>query len=420
MKVSQILRRFTFDEWGGTESVVWNTSKKLQELGNNIEIVATAALSELGTKMVNGVLINRFSYFYPRLFIGKEKKKILDKKGGDPYSIALFRHLIASNDIEILHCHTMQRIANCVRLASQKMKIPYVISFHGGQYDVPQKEIDEMIRPLKGTFNYGKFIDIFLNQKRFIDDANGIICVGYNEYLLTKEKYPDKEVLYLPNGVDVEKFESFTTNSSQFKAKYNIPLDHRVILCVSRIDYQKNQLMLVNMLRELRNSGELCHLLIIGPVTSQHYYEQLKKQISLLGLENDVTIIKGLAPDNPDLIEAYLASDLFILPSIHEPFGIVVLEAWAANIPVIAANTGGLKNLIVHGQNGILFDNASLDDLIEKYKTLFSNKSMITEMVSNARHLVQEKYSWKNITEKLISFYARIVAKYNEESNEKS
>ena len=69
-----------------------------------------------------------------------------------------------------------------------------------------------------------------------------------------------------------------------------------------------------------------------------------------------VTLIPGLPPGDPRLKAILHEAELFVLPSLHEPFGIVALEAWAAGLPVVAARTGGLKDFIEEGRTGLLFD----------------------------------------------------------------
>ena len=409
MKSIQILRRFSFKEWGGTESVVWNCSTKLIEKNNYTKIFATSALDEVGRESVQNVSIERFKYLYPHLNITANNKLVLDKKGGNPYSFPLYKALVNSKDVQILHCHTMQRLANTVRLASKKMNIPYVISFHGGFFNVPESEIKEMLKPLNKTFNYGKFIDIILKNNRFLEDASGILCVGYNEYLSAKEKYPDKIVEYLPNGVNIDKFKSQAEND--FRKKYSIPENEKVILCVSRIDYQKNQEMLVDLLGVLRKKREKVHLVLIGPVTSEAYLKKIQTKIDLHNLSENITVIKGLHTDNPDLVNAYNTADIFILPSVHEPFGIVVLEAWAAELPVIASKVGGLATLVSDNKTGLFFDNASVGDLADKYFFLKNNSTKKNDIIKSAYNTVKNEYSWDIIVEKLLAFYQKVIEK---------
>lgn len=412
VKTKQIIRRFSFDEWGGTETVVWNSTKKLIQNGHETEILATKALASTESETVENVPVRRFGYFYPYLNLKHKNISVLDKKGGNPYSFPLYKYLLKEKNIDLFHCHTMQRIANLVRLASKKKKIPYVISFHGGFFEVPESEIDEMMKPYKGTFNYGKIIDILLKKERYLDDASGIICVGHNEYLSAREKYPDKIVEYIPNGVDIDKFQKKTDND--FREKYKIPQGSQILLCVSRIDYQKNQIRIIELHNELKIRGEKVHTVLIGPVTSELYFEKIKSDLEDFSLQSEVTIIKGLEADDTDLINAYKSADFFILPSVHEPFGIVALEAWASKVPVIAHKVGGLQKLIKDGENGIFFTDDSLSELIEKFHQCKKTKE---KLVKNAYKEVCNNYSWDTVCEKLMIFYEKVIKEYQSSLN---
>jgi len=405
----QVIRRFVFSEWGGIETVVWNTAQQLQRSGNPVAILATKALDKQGEEKKNEMLIQRFSYVYPLLNLTPEKRHILDKKGGDPYSWSLYNYMLKAEGIDMIHCHTMNHLAASVRLAARKRKIPYLVSLHGGYFDVPAEEMELMIQPYKHAINYGKLIDLLFGKGRYLSDADAIICVGYNEYEMTCSKYPDKLVYYLPNGVDLEKFGKEREND--FREKYQIPAENKMILCLSRLDYQKNQEILVQLIDRLNTRGEKAHLVLVGPVTSEGYYKKITEAIKTRSLEQQVTIIKGLQTDDDDLVKAYQSADVFILPSIHEPFGIVVLEAWASGLPVITSNVGGLKRLVQDGKNGLIFD-GTLEDLENKYLLLMHNKDLLEKIKQNAEQEVSSEYSWASITKKLLCYYREIIDKY--------
>ena len=91
MKIAHIVRRFSFAEWGGTESVVWNIAKQQLAQGLTPEILCTAALDKIGTEVVDGITIRRFAYFYPYFPMPAPDKLALDKKGGNPLTPELMR-----------------------------------------------------------------------------------------------------------------------------------------------------------------------------------------------------------------------------------------------------------------------------------------------------------------------------------------
>ncbi|MCP3967891.1 MAG: glycosyltransferase family 4 protein [Lentisphaerae bacterium] len=407
MKVANILRRFTFEEWGGTETVVWNTSRCLINKNCIADILCTKALAVTEEERLHGLTIKRFPYFYPYFPMNSSRKLQLDKKGGNPYCLKMLEFL-RDSDYDILHCHTMERLADCVKLAAEIRKVPYVISFHGGCLDVPQSELEEMLKPLNRTLNYGKIFDWLLGYNRkFIEKANGIICVGYNEYELVKQKYPDKIVEYIPNGVDYEYFAK--APSFDFRYHHSIPGDAEVILCVSRIDYQKNQKLLLEFMNEIKNGDGKEHLVMIGPVTAMHYYKEMQRMIECFGLRDRVTIVEGLKPDSEDLLAAYKTADVFMLPSLHEPFGIVILEAWASGVPVIASQVSGLERLISNRENGLLFNPDRFEDVVNAYRELKSNSTLRKKLTDNALKEVKKYYTWERITDKLLNFYQKVM-----------
>lgn len=406
MKIANVVRRFAFEEWGGTETVVWNTAKCLRGFGVTPEILCTRALSSCSAEEVDGITIRRFPYFYPNFPLSAAKIRQLDKKGGNPFSFQLYYDLLQGG-FSLIHSHTMARLAGMAAKAARQKNIPLVISFHGGCYDVPPAELEEMLRPVRHTLNYGKGLDLLFGNISALDAADGIICVGLNEYEIAREKFPDKLVTYLPNGVSPEKF--IQPAAINFRGKYGIADNIPLLLCVSRIDYQKNQKILVNLAEQIRQAGENAHIVIIGPPTAEQYYRELREQIELAGLTSRFTIIPGLPSESPELLSAYQAADLFILPSLHEPFGIVVLEAWAAGLPVIAANVGGLGRLVEDGKTGLLFDPKSAAALFAAWRRWLDNPALAADLRQNGKNIVTEKYSWQTVTGELLDFYQKVI-----------
>jgi glycosyltransferase involved in cell wall biosynthesis len=401
MRTAQIIRRFAFSEWGGTESVVWNTARALQEKGNPSEIFATRALSPAQNEVKNAIQIHRFSYRYPRFPLSKERIRALDKKGGDPVVPGLQKAL-RKGEFDILHCHTMGRMAATVRAAAKKLHIPYIMTLHGGYFDVPPAELQQMMKPMKGTIPYGNIIDrLFGRRVDALKLANGIVCVGENELQPAKEHFPDKPVIHLPNGVNYKYFHEY--GGSDFRRQTGIPQDRKILLCVSRIDYQKNQLMLPEVLALL---GEPWHLVFIGAPTAEWYVDKLREKIRLMNLTDRVTILKGVPPDSSLLPAAYHTASAFLLPSLHEPFGIVVLEAWSSGTPVIASPVGGLKTLVRDGETGFFAPAEGAPEewaaLIRKLDEDADLRGRITEAADAE---VREHYSWDIITDRLLDFY---------------
>ncbi len=406
LKTAQILRRFNFSEWGGTENVVWNSIGHLR--GHNIasEILTTRAGASGEFEERDGVPIRRFDSFYPYWPLSAAAKRKLDRRGGDPASFELYRHLAAS-DYNLLHAHTPGRLARIALKAARKRRIPYILSFHKGSFNIPEEERREMLAPLRGAIPLGGLLDLVCGWRRdCVNGATGVICVGETQAGLLREQYPSKRIIHLPNGVDPEKFDRPV--EADIRREFKIPESRKILLCVSRIDAQKNQKLLLRLTSALTEDGENVHALLIGPTNAAYYADELRKLAEKLRIHDRVTIIPGLGADDERLIAAYQAAEVFVLPSLDEPFGIVVLEAWSAGIPVLASAVGGLKRLVRDGVNGLLFEPDNLTGLLDAYRTL-EHSGIGDQLIANARREVHARYSWETVSARLAEFYGECV-----------
>ena len=113
-KVIHVVRRFAFEEWGGTETVVWNSARNLGKHAVDSEILATRACSATGDEVRDGIPIRRFDYFYPYWPLSAAARKALDKKGGNPVSASLTQAL-REGGWDLIHIHCGGRIAQTLQ-----------------------------------------------------------------------------------------------------------------------------------------------------------------------------------------------------------------------------------------------------------------------------------------------------------------
>ena len=234
-------------------------------------------------------------------------------------------------------------------------------------------------------------------------DAGGIVCVGENELAPAREHFPGKPIVHIPNGVDYAHFHD--ADGTDFCSKTGIPQGRKLLLCVSRIDYQKNQLILPDVLAQL---GEPWHLVLIGAATAEWYTDKLREKIKSLGLSDRVTLIPGVPPDSPLLPAAYKAASAFLIPSLHEPFGIVVLEAWSAGVPVIASPVGGLHKLVREGETGFFAPADAPEQWADAVRRFEDDPDLRARIVAAADAEVRGHYSWDIITDRLLEFYREV------------
>ena len=419
MRIAHVLRRLSFDDWGGTEQVVWNIAKAQKAAGHEVRIFATTALCCNKREVVDGIEILRFRPIYPWWPMPKRLVDELDRKGGNPFVPGLGKALREWKP-DVIHCHAMARIAElCLRVGvqssssrkdekyhsptqfsnSNSRRIKCVVSLHGGGANVPVAEAKSLKAPTRGRLPWGKAIDIVMGWTRRVpEDFDGIVCVGEDEYMKYKEKHP--HVMFLPNGVDCSLFA--TTQPTNHPTTQ--PLNHLTILCVARIDRQKNQMMIVEALAK---HPEMTARLV-GPVTQQDYRAELERRAVELGVADRVVFVGALRPGSPELLGEYAKADVFVLPSRHEPFGIVVLEAWAAGLPVVASDVGGLGKLCAaHPEAALTFAPGDFDAMDGALRRLMS-ESDLRSRLSAAGCTAAAEYDWRTLSSRLVDFYAEI------------
>ncbi|MCK5834158.1 MAG: glycosyltransferase family 4 protein [Lentisphaeria bacterium] len=410
IKTVQIIRKLSLKSWGGAETVLWNCSRELSISGNKTDVVATSTFHSEGVKPGKWFDVSFFPYTYAKMNLPPENAKSLDTFGGNPFSFDMLAHL-KSSDSDLLHCHSMGRLAQQTKKAAKSLGIPYVLSIHG-QQNISEYDKIELKELCKNSFDYGFLLDLYIRNRNYLQYAHGIVCHSKEQYQLLSRRFPNKLIEFIPNGVNPQKFHPDAEAGASFKKEFGISEDVKVVLCVSRFGYMKNQRLLLKMMNQLKSEEQNVHLVLIGNIANQSYFDKLNLDVKKLNLQDSVTIIAGLASTDPRLVAAYEASDVFILPSIKEPFGIVCLEAWASGVPVIASNTGGLTDLIEHRETGLLFEPNSLEALVDKYYIMSKSASLRERVIKNGSLEVENKYAWRIIVKKLEQFYQKVSDKF--------
>jgi glycosyltransferase involved in cell wall biosynthesis len=403
MKIVQIPRRFVTHEWGGTETTILQTSRALQQAGHQVSIFTSLALSDRREEQIQGVRVRRFPYSYPFLGLTADDRRDMDKKGGNLLSLSLLLGLVREPGVDVLHAHTGKRVGGIVRTAARLRGIPYVVTLHGGYFEVPKGEMDQMLAPIRNRFEWGRAVGALLGARRVLEDAAAVLCVGGDEYAAAKAKLPGQRVELLPNGVDCDAFAE--GDGAAFRAAHGIAPDRRVILCVSRIDYQKNQIGLVEALARVKEQVPDVHLVLVGPVTVEGYRERLRARIAELALTERVTLVPGLRPDDPMLPAAYHAAEVFCLPSLHEPFGIVILEAWAAGRAVVASRVGGIPSFTRNGEDILHSEPGDAVDLAARLVQVLSDRALAGRIAAAGQAKARRDFAWSAIAARLADLY---------------
>ncbi|MCC5840233.1 MAG: glycosyltransferase family 4 protein [Opitutales bacterium] len=404
-RIVHVMRRFVPEKWGGTESVVFHLAREFNRLGIESPIYATAMFARAGVETVRGVEVHRFPYVLPWWGLSAEQRHALELKGGNPFSWPLLKALRADKRADLFHAHVQHRLGGSVRHAARRHRIPYAVSIHGGHHTLPQAQTESMLAPTRGKPEWGRAVGLLLGARRTLDDAGAIFCVGEDEYTAMRRERPSQSVHYQPNGVDLPRFRE--AKAEDFFARFPELRGKHLVLCVSRVDSQKNQVLLVEAFARIKEALPDHHLVLIGAEVVTAYGEKLRAAVAAAGLADRFTWIPGLPPGDPALPGAFRAARCFVLPSVHEPFGIVILEAWAAGLPVIASRVGGIPGFTRDGENILHFPSGNAPALASALRRLTDEPGLARHLAANGSALAEERYDWPAVARRLLELYPR-------------
>ncbi len=407
-KVAHVMRRVNLKKWGGTESVVFNLAREYEKAGLETPVFCTDMFAAPGCEKIGTIPVYRFPYVFPWWGLSEEAKAKLRLKGGSPLSLSLFRALLGEPRLSLIHTHVQHRLGGIARTVARLRGIPYVVSIHGGYLTLPKEQADKMGDPFRGKIEWGKLFGLLLGARRVLDDADAIMCVGQDEHEEMRRKYPDKSH-YMPNGVQTALFRE--ASPDLFRRQYGLGPDEPFVLCVSRLDYQKNQLLLVRAFKKFAADHPAWKLVLVGPATVEQYRDQIVAEVREAGLESRVILIPGFQPDDPLLPSVYKAASLFVLPTVHEPFGIVILEAWAAGVPVVATRIGGIPGFTHDGQDILLFEKDDADELLRHMNLLAGDPGLRRRLAAVAETEVK-RYDWSTIARRMRDVYDQAAARH--------
>ncbi|MEO0793802.1 MAG: glycosyltransferase family 4 protein [Verrucomicrobiota bacterium] len=408
--IIHVPRRFALDEWGGTESVIYNLCRQQYKAGLKPEIHTSRALAPTPRETWREIPIVRHRYVYPFFGLSDREIHALDKKGGNLLSLSLLTSLAGRNDVRVYHAHVTKRMGATVRTAARLRSRPFVVTLHGNIFDVPKDEAQSIVAAQQGHFEWGRPFGMLLGSRDLLEKADAVVCVGYSEYEAAQKHLPQERLHYLPNGVEPNQL----TDGDRAKSREQLGLAANDFLfgCISRLDPQKNQKLLIEAWIRVRSQMPNARLLLCGPITNPDYAEELKTIINASEFAKDVHWLPPVEVESDQHRGLLAALDCFVLASRHEPFGIVVLEAWSTKTPVIASAVGGLQRLVSHEETGLHFSSGKVDGLAAQMKRIMTEPDLAAQLASSGREEVIQRYTWKTIADQQESIYQQAEERY--------
>ena len=320
---------------------------------------------------------------------------------------------------DLVHSHTWY--ANLAgHLAGLLHSVPHVISAHSL----------EPLRPWKAEQLGGGYALSSWAEKTAYEAASGIIAVsnGMREDILRSYPAVDPErVKVVHNGIDLEAWkhpqgEDADAAAAATLKRLGIDPDRPTVVFVGRITRQKGLPHLLRACEQLPADVQV--ILCAGAPDTPEIKAEVEGLVARLREKRTgVVWIEEMLP-RPELIAVLAASDVFVCPSVYEPLGIVNLEAMAVGLPVVGSATGGIPDVIVDGETGLLvpieqvqdgtgtpIDPARFEaDLAERLTTLVTDSEAAKVMGEAARRRVEEHFAWEAIAQRTMDVYNWVLA----------
>lgn len=179
------------------------------------------------------------------------------------------------------------------------------------------------------------------------------------------------------------------------------------LISVGGVTVRKGYDYLIEALKDLKDYPFKCY--IVGSIDDKRFYEQLKIKIKDYGLPKKIEFTGYIS--NERLKELYLSCDIFILPSRHEGYGIVLKEAMNYGLPIVATNVGAVCEVIENGKTGILVESNDPGSLTETLQNLIHNPTILTQIAKNIQNKHSVIKSWCEVKQELKAVFKMLLNK---------
>ncbi|MBT8400641.1 MAG: N-acetyl-alpha-D-glucosaminyl L-malate synthase BshA [Rhodothermia bacterium] len=363
--------------YGGSGVVATELGKALAARGHNIHFIAYSAPFRLAHVTENisfhEVNVNTYPLFeYPNYSMNLTSKMV---------------DVVKYEELDLLHVHyaiphaTSAVLARQI-LAGEGVHVPVVTTLHGTDITIVGRDP-----------SYQTVVNYSINQ------SDGVTAVS--DYLRreTYERFDiQREIEVIPNFIDTARFQRL--NKSHFKQAV-CPNGEKLLIHVSNFRPVKNATQVVDVFHRLRAEDQPVKLILVGDGPDRSAAERKARD---LGVYDDVRFLGKQEP-----IEEILSiSDVFIMPSGSETFGLAALEAMACGVPVVASRVGGLPELIEDGDNGFLCPLDDLDCFTDRVRAMLHDADLYERMSVSARRTAEERFDIDRIVPLYEEYYERV------------
>lgn len=344
----------------------------------DVTVLVPGAVGAKEEEELEGVHVIRYHYFpihkfetlcYPGAIVPRIKQKKI-RILLVPFLLLSLHHQLKkrSKEFDVVHAHWL--IPQGIMQMSVK-DTPYIVTGHGGDVTSLNKGI------LKSM------------KLKCLERAKAITVVSDALQDYVKQLYPNQKTSIIPMGCDVSRFSSEHRKENFFGQD-----DRKVVLFVGRLAEKKGVTYLIDAMKKVDNAV----LVIVGKGDLE---PGLRQQAKALG---DKVVFAG-PKTHDELPEIYASADVFVAPSVtaadgdKEGFGLVILEAMASGVPVVASRSGGIVDIVKDEENGLLCDEKDVEKLSVNISRVLEDEALSAKLKTAAGHTV-EQYSYDNISKR--------------------
>lgn len=377
LKILLVTPEFPPNHIGGGGIVFDNLARQYKRKGHDITVLSAnyrAINKEITLRRVDEVDVYEIPLYPTPKFLPFLRTAL-------PFSrkhLVKIRALIETFDVDVVHAYGYGLISvNEICKVVKDLGIPYIFTLQG----YPKSYLKLGI--------IGKAIwSLFTKYSTTPTLKNAYAITGCSDFIVKDQQniYPEKSYT-IYNGLDAQQFLSTNPHQIDIRSLHNIPQDTRIIYSLGRIHEMKGFQLVIDKLSELNRGSQKYHYLIAGD--DDGYLDNLKRQVAKLNLNDFVTFV-GFHNHDQKVNYIYQA-DIFAVPSLWEPFGIVCLEGAVFNKPILTTDVGGIKEVLGNYDRKINIYSQTLADDIEKAINNSQNRFDINE------------YSWDKIADQYIS-----------------
>lgn len=383
MKILMLSWEYPPKNVGGLSTHVYNLSKALSNLGHEIHVITC----EEGTAPIeendNGVYVHRVSPY--KVDTDDFTKWVMHLNFAMiEECIRLIRKI---GKIDIIHAHDWLT-AYCAKVLKWSYKIPTVCTMHAtekGRNNGIRTEMQRYISSAEWLLNYEAW--------------KVVVCSTYmKEEIINTFSIPEDKVWIIPNGVNTEEFD-FEFDWLNYRRQFAAD-DEKIVFFIGRHVFEKGIQLLIDASYGIVQGYSKVKFIIAGkgPMT-----EELKSRVRNMGLEGRFVFTGYMNNESRDKL--YKVSNVVVLPSLYEPFGIAAIEAMAAGCPVIVSDTGGFSEIVEHRFNGMKMINGNANSLKDNVLQLLNDEELCKYMRENAYKTVSENYTWSRVADLTVKMY---------------